>query len=219
MAQVVLTYPKLTKSIGGFVIDAFISENYKFSNNVTEIPVEEGDTVTDNISENPDEISIEGFIGNVEFVSNDVEIIDETLKSYAQAIPDKKKRIRSAYKELLRLKRAREPINLVTGLDTYTNMVITEFNIPRDVETGADLHFTMSFKKLPIIRSETVEMSVSNAPDTPAGDQVQSTAKTGIQGKKEESDSLLKQWYKQEVKAGNVTTAEYQERWGEPYLG
>lgn len=217
MAQIVLTYPQLTKSIGGFVIDAFISENYSFSNNVTEIPVEEGDTITDNISENPDEIEIEGFIGNVEFVSSD-KVDDESLLSMTQAVPDKKKRIRSAYQELLRLKRAKQPVNLVTGLDTYTDMVITDLSIPRDVETGADLHFTMTFRKLPIIRSETVELSVSNAPKTSASEQVQSTAKTGIQSKKEEQDSLLKQWYKEEVKSGNVTPEEYEQRWGEPFI-
>ncbi len=212
MSKLVLTFPKITKSIGGFVIDCFISENYRFTNEVSEIPVEEGSTITDNIYNKPDEITIEGFISNVKYVSYNA------ITMFKGGIPDRQKRIRTAYKELLRLKQAREPIDLSTGLDVYKNMVITDFDIPRDVETGADLHFTMTFKKLPIIRSETVAISIANVPSTSASNQIQSTAETGIQNKKEEKDNLLKQWYKQEVKNGNVSSSEYQTRWGEPFI-
>ena len=88
-------------------------------------------------------------------------------------------------------------------------MVITNLNIPRDVQTGADLHFTMSLKKLPIIHSETVQISVSNAPATSAGDAIQSTAETGAQAKQQADDDIIKQTRKQWVKNGMMSKEDY----------
>jgi hypothetical protein len=40
MGIVNLTYRPTEKSIGGFVIDAFLSEVYQFTNEVTDVPVD-----------------------------------------------------------------------------------------------------------------------------------------------------------------------------------
>lgn len=208
MAQATLVYKTPAKSIGGITVDAFMSENYNFSNEVSEIPIEEGVTVTDNVIENPDEIQIEGFFGKYEFKAEN-SMSDQKLASISAKIPNVMQRVKRYYQELLRLKKAREPLTLVTGLDTFDNMVITNLNIPRDVQTGADLHFTMSLKKLPIIHSETVQISVSNAPVTSASDMIQSTAETGTQAKQQADNDIIKQTRKQWVKNGMMSKEDY----------
>jgi hypothetical protein len=169
------TYQKTPKSIGGFEIDAFISEHYSFNNSVTDIPVEEGSNVADNVVEESDTIQISAFIGKTAF-----EVWEGDIPQSPEDIPaeDPKSRIRAAYQELLRLKREKQPVDVVMGLDTFSNMVITSFDIDREVETGADLPFEMSFKRILIVKSETTTVNAAG----PSGDQVAGTSSVGTAG-------------------------------------
>lgn len=216
MAQATLVYKVPSKSIGGITVDAFLSESYSFANEVSEIPIEEGVTVTDHVTESPDEISVQGFFGKYEFSANNT-MNDEKLASISKKLPNAMQRVKYYYQELLRLKQAREPITLVTGLDTFSDMIITSLSIPRDVETGADLHFSMTLKKLPIVHSETVKISVSNAPETSAGDAIQNTAETGTQAKSEAQDDIVRQVRKSWVSSGLMSEDRYVELEKVPY--
>jgi hypothetical protein len=146
------TFPIGEKSIGGFVIDAFLVETYNFANSLTNLTVEEGDNISDHVVEEPDTLEIEAFIGQTKFETFSG-MVDLDL-SNIEIPDDPKSRIRQAYHELLRMKRERQPVTVVTGLDTLPDMVITSFNISRDVETGADLPFSMSFQKIKTVKSE-----------------------------------------------------------------
>jgi len=210
------TYPIGEKSIGGFVIDAFLVETYNFANRLTNLTVEEGDNISDHVTEEPDTIEIEAFIGQTEFKtamgSSDTDL------SKVEIPEDPKSRIRQAYHELLRMKRERQPIDVVTGLDTYTDMVITSFNISRDVETGEDLPFTMSFQKIKTVKSEETQISVSSKGGA-GGDQAARIANVGNvgSGNKIEDENSFKEKWRQWVRAGMGTKEEYQEQWGVPY--
>lgn len=217
MALATMIYKTPQKSIGGITVDAFLSENYTFTNQVSELPIEEGSTVTDNIVEEPFEITIEGFFGKYEFQATDT-MSDSQLQQLSNKIPNFMQRVNFYYQELLRLKQDRQPITIVTGLDTFDSMVITSLNIPRDVSSGADLHFTMTLRKLPIVNSETVQISVNNAPKSTASNTIQTTANVGVQSKQEASDDKIKQIHKNWVQSGMMKENEYVARWGEPYI-
>ena len=198
------TYNIPEKSIGGFVIDVFKEEKYSFTAETTDIPIEDGDIASDHVINRPCEIQISAFIGNAEFIVFDG----------PQEAGDKKQRIRAAYYELLRLKNKGEPLTLVTGLAAFPNMVITDFAISRDVETGADLPFDMIFKEIAVVKSETV--GIHRKPNLPSSDQVARTldmglaATTKIYGGKE-------QWRTMYRNSGgaNPTREEFYEKWGE----
>jgi hypothetical protein len=177
-----LTYHPTEKSIGGFVIDAFLSETYQFQNEVTDVPVEEGVNITDHVVEKADQIQISAFIGQTEFTAYDGDVPDN-LQSLSDV--DKKRRIINAYKELLRMKRERLPVTVVMGLDTFKNMIITSFNIGRDAETGADLAFDMSFIELKIVNSQSVEINSSQIASTSAVDQAGPTSNMGTAAKED----------------------------------
>ena len=161
------TYDIPQKSIGGFVIDVFREEKYNFSAEATDIPIEDGETAADHVVNRPSEIQISAFIGNAEFIVFDA----------PQQAGDPKQRIRAAYYELLRLKNEGKPLTLVTGLASYPNMVITDFSISRDVQTGTDLPFDMTFKEITVIKSETVAINIK--PNLSSSDQVARSANYG----------------------------------------
>jgi hypothetical protein len=174
MGIVTFAYQKTPKSIGGFEIDAFLSERYSFSNSVTEIPVEDGSQVNDHVTEQADEISVSAFIGKAEFEAWEGDIPESQEDLPAE---DPKARIKQAYFELLRLFREKQPLTVAMGLDTFDNMIITSFNIDREAANGADLPFEMSFKKLRVIKSETTAINASGS--GAGGDQAAGTANAG----------------------------------------
>ena len=53
------TYPIREKSIGGFVIDAFLVESYNYENRVTNLTVEDGSIISENVVEEPDRLDKE----------------------------------------------------------------------------------------------------------------------------------------------------------------
>jgi hypothetical protein len=212
--KVTFKYQIGTKSIGGFEIDAFLVEKYNFANRVTELPVEEGSNISDHVTEEPDTISIEAFIGQAKFEVYDGRIPDDLSKLN---IPDPKARVRQAHHELLRMKREKQPVDIVTGLDTFTNMVITNYSFDRDVETGANLPFSMTFRNIKTVKSEETAIN-SSLSDSSAKDQATSTANVGsASSEKVVEENSLKERWRQWVKMGNATAEEYQEQWGVPY--
>jgi hypothetical protein len=212
MGVVKFTYQIPPKSIGGFEIDCFLNEHISHSNSVTDIPVEDGDNIADHVIENADEIQIKAFIGQAEFKE-----WEGKLPESSDDIPveDQKARIKQKYLELLRLKRERQPVDVVMGLATFNKMVITAFEIDRNVETGADLPFDMTFKSVRIVKSETTTINASSTGAT--GDQVAGTQNKGTVGsdKVDPVSNYMKTQWKQSVEAGRTTPDEYQEKWEE----
>jgi len=211
-ATVNFTYPIGEKSIGGFVIDAFLVETYNFANRLTNLTVEEGDNISDHVVEEPDTIDIEAFIGQTKFETNS-ETPDTDLSKVE--IPDNpKSRIQQAYHELLRMKRERQPVDVVTGLDTFTDMIITSLNISRDVETGSDLPFSMSFQKIKTVKSEETQISASALSSGGAG--AGGTANVGNTGTEEVNDSI--EMWRQRYRANHgmhPTKQDFFDYWGE----
>jgi hypothetical protein len=209
------TYSIGEKSIGGFAIDAFLVESYNYANRLTNLTVEEGSNISDHVVEESDTIDIEAFIGQTDFKTSMGS--SDTGLSKVEIPDDPKSRIRQAYHELLRMKRERQPVDVVTGLDTFTDTVITSFSISRDVETGSDLPFSMSFQKIKTVKSEETQISVS-ASSGGGGDQAAGTANVGNVGKtKIEDENSLKVRCRQHVQMGLMRPSEYQEWWGIPY--
>jgi hypothetical protein len=119
---------------------------------------------------------------------------------------------------LLRLKRTKKEVELTTGLGVYTDMIITAFNIDRDVETGANLPFSMEFKKIKIVKSQTVEISAASPPPPGSGDgadQAASTTNEGTASTQQPEVNQNKEAWKRNVAQGKKTREEYFREWGE----
>jgi hypothetical protein len=172
-------YQTPEKSVGGFVIDVCETEDYDFSNEMTDIPVEEGENIADNVVENQDEITINAFIADVKF--------DGTESGRRQ----------SAHEALLKLKRARQPLDVVLGLskNPFKNMVIASYHPSRNKGNGLDLAFTMTLKSVKIAKSQTTKIGAEKLPETSAKEQAQSASEMGTEGKEEGTpDEHKVQW-------------------------
>jgi hypothetical protein len=125
-------------------------------------------------------------------------------------------RVRQAYQELKKLVKEKKLVDVVLGLETFTNMAITAFSIDREAETGANLPFSMEFKKLKIVHSDTTKINASNA--GPGGGQTGSTTNAGTSGTEQPQDSIAKEEWRRQIRAGGpATPADYLRKWGVPY--
>jgi hypothetical protein len=214
--QVAFQYQIPKKMIGTYIVDAFIAEHYQFSNSVTDIPVEEGSNINDHIVEDQDVISVEAFIGNTAF---EVVTKDGNTVSNLQA-PERMARVRQAYQELKKLAKSKKLLDVVLGLETFTGMAITSFVIDREAETGANLPFTMEFKKLKIVHSDTTKINASNKEAGPGGDQTGGTLNAGTSGTEQpDNDAAKAEWrfYVRQQKESPQAKSDYQREFGVPY--
>jgi hypothetical protein len=113
----------------------------------------------------------------------------------------------------------RQPLDVVLGLDTFHDMVITTFDIDRDAATGANLPFDMTFKNIRIVKSEKTTINSSTAP---AGDQTSRTVDFGTAGTKkiEDGSNRSREEWRQWVQEQNLSRdalLDYEEKWGVPY--
>jgi uncharacterized protein YbcI len=215
MPEIAFQYQIPKKMIGTYIVDAFLAEHYNFSNSVTDIPVEEGSNIADHIVEDQDVISVEAFIGNTAF---EVITVDGNSVSNLEA-PDRMARVKQAYQELKKLMKEKKLVDVVLGLETFTGMAITSFVIDREAETGANLPFTMEFKKLKIVHSDTTQINASNTEAGSSGDQTGGTTNAGTSGTEQSQNSIAKEEWKRQIRAGGpATPADYEREFKEPYI-
>jgi hypothetical protein len=137
--------------IDGYLIDASLTETHKLSSNVTKYPVESGAKITDHISNEPREVTIEGIvsdtpIGNV-----------ATVRASATASPTGSLDFLPSDEALAKLEalwESREPVPIQTTLaggKSYENMALMDLDIPVDETTGHALRFTATFQQIKIV--------------------------------------------------------------------
>jgi hypothetical protein len=150
--------------IAGFRIDASISERHSYQAEATEFPVESGSTISDNIRNLPIEVSIEGIVSNTplgELATVRGEGGDVTLND-GSVVPAQTP-VELARAKFEGIWRARQPITIITTLDTYKNMVMTSLEIPRTAsDGGADAYrFSATFRQVTIVTTERISVTVA----------------------------------------------------------
>jgi len=134
--------------IDGFTIDAATSEETRFSSEISEFPVEEGIGVTDNVRNLPIELTIEGVVSNTPLrpLSDVRSILTPPAEEFL------------AHMELIH--QFREPVTVETDTRAYGDMVLQDFNIPRDARTGDALVFRATFRQIDIVTNDRKEILV-----------------------------------------------------------
>lgn len=125
--------------IGSLQLDATISENHVATAQITNEPVEQGSNISDHIVNDPEEITIEGFITNTPVTGG--------FGNNTQA----------AFDTLFQLREARQLITVVTAYRVYSDMAIRRIAIPRDRFTGQSLRFTVDLVK--VIKAGSTSLS------------------------------------------------------------
>jgi hypothetical protein len=73
-------------------------------------------------------------------------------------------------------------VQVITDLETYSNMAVTSVTVPRKVEDGAGAPFSVNLEEIQIVSTKTVD---APKPAEPLGQTKKSTAKSGTTDPKE----------------------------------
>ena len=147
-----LFYPKEGYSVGEIDIDLILDENHSKHAVVTENPLQDGRSVSDGIYLQLREGSLTALVSNHSL--KHVQKIDdekqnaETLMNMAQWKDQLKNRARDAWNDLKDLMDKKQPVKIVTSLETYDNVVITDIETSRDGETGEALEIMINFRQI-----------------------------------------------------------------------
>lgn len=120
--------------IGDIVVDCVLSESHSYESEVTEDPVESGGTISDNVRNNPIEVTMECLVTNAPLDGPPADGSSPSFTTLAR---------------LLKIRADREPIPISTSLRTYENMVMRSLVVTRNTEDA--LRFTAVFRELEIV--------------------------------------------------------------------
>ncbi len=160
--------------VGGVEVDAVISENHRYNSLVTANPIENGSIVSDHVVNLPIILEMEGRFTDTPFgflstliASSAVGALTTGLGA-AQATAGLTQAAAAAllgesrpgvsktkFNLLVALATSRSKIVIVTGLQTYRNMVVESLSAPRAGRDGRSIRFNATFKELLVAGDES----------------------------------------------------------------
>lgn len=118
--------------IGSIPLDALLDETTKLSSNVTDYPVEEGSPINDHVANASERLMLRGVVTGAGLI-----LFQGGGRSKLIAT-----------KEMFReLHESRTEITIVTGSDTYVDVVMTDLDITRN-SAEEKLNISVEFKKI-----------------------------------------------------------------------
>lgn len=127
-------------SIGSLIVEATLSENHEASSKVTLFPIENGFEISDHIINEPQRVTIEGFISDTP--------LDGFNGNNAQ----------NAFDTLYEMRDNKELISVITGFKVYENMAITNISVPRDTSTGKAIRFSVELVEVVKVGSSSLDI-------------------------------------------------------------
>ena len=175
-----------------FAIDCVTSETHSYSGSATEFPIEKGGVITDHVDIKPDVLTISGI------QSDHPSDILSFVHSVKDMIANAPKKSKAAYDELEKAFKKREPLIVTTQLKPFENMIITNFNVPRDTTTTNALKFSIEFKQVYFVETtEEIEVPAQEVEKkavkkTDTGKKAPKTAPAPVAAKAVEDTAALK---------------------------
>ena len=156
--------------VDGFPIDAAVTEDHAYDNEVTDFPVEKGADITDHVRPKPLRITMEGFISGTP-IGN----VASHATRQGGLLP-----VDNGLAKLIGLRDNPEPVTVTTSLATYQSMILSTLSIPREPGEAYQIHFKATFVQVIIITNNRTTVRTA----TPGGQAMQQVgqqlAKLGI---------------------------------------
>lgn len=138
-------------SIGMIQIDANLSEDHSWSNDVPQHNVESGYSVSDAIISRPMVLKLECIVS-----------ASPIQKMKIQGA----ERVQMTYSKIRQLAEGKKLVNVVTGISGYYNMVIVDLSIPRKGDDGAVLIFNITLQHVVVATSSSDYTANASAQDS-----------------------------------------------------
>ena len=151
--HVCLFYPKEGYKVGSVELDLILDEDHSKSAQVTENPLQDGRAISDGIFLELQEGSLTGLVTNhsvkiAEKRAKQLELQDsETLMAEAKNY-QLENRARQAWIDLKAVMDAKQPVTIVTSLEVYDNVAITNISTERNGDSGDALEIKVSFSQI-----------------------------------------------------------------------
>jgi hypothetical protein len=147
-------------------VDVTVSENYEHPSEVTDHPVETGSNITDHVRPGNETCRFECIVSNtpIEVPRTHMDGIGGSMRAVGLSIGGNAKmlqfdgpfnRVRSVHEQILLLRKNRTIVNIFTGFQSVTGVVISSYNVQRNPETGAALSFTIEYRKIRVVETAT----------------------------------------------------------------
>lgn len=163
---VALLFKKQLAQIDSLVLDASVSESHTVEVQITDHPVEQGVDVTDHRRRKPRQLTIEGIVSNTPLpqVSDPTTLVtvgNVTFQSLSAGSTADTVPALNAYQTLLALADSPKLITVITALQTYENMTLSNLSVPRDASVGQSLHFTATLREIKLVRNDVAQVSAN----------------------------------------------------------
>ena len=151
--HVCLFYPKEGYKVGSVELDLILDEDHSKSAQVTENPMQDGRAISDGIFLELQEGSLTGLVTNhsvkrAEERAKQLELQDsETLMAEAENY-QLENRAKQAWVDLKAVMDAKQPVTIVTSLEVYDNVAITNISTERNGDSGDALEIKVSFRQI-----------------------------------------------------------------------
>lgn len=151
--HVCLFYPKEGYKVGSVELDLILDEDHSKSAQVTENPLQDGRAISDGIFLELQEGSLTGLVTNhsvkiAEERAKQLELQDsETLMAEAENY-QLENRAKRAWVDLKAVMDAKQPVTIVTSLEVYDNVAITNISTERNGDSGDALEIKVSFRQI-----------------------------------------------------------------------
>lgn len=146
--------------------DAVPSETHSMEGELTEYPIETSadhetaDVVNDHFLKRPRNLSYEAVITNSPMILGPA-VIGQMIAGAVQGKDVLKKPAQTAYETLRDLWDSKTPVDIVTGIETYTNMMIESIGVPRTAEDGDSLKFSIKMKRFNFTETQTIPIAAN----------------------------------------------------------
>lgn len=148
-----LFYPKDGYKVGSVDLDLILDEDHSKSAQVTENPLQDGRAISDGIFLELQEGSLTGLVTNhsvkrAEERAKQLDFQDsETLMAEAENY-QLENRAKQAWVDLKAVMDATQPVTIVTSLEVYDNVAITNISTERNGDSGDALEIKVLFRQI-----------------------------------------------------------------------
>ena len=136
-----------TLGIQGLPFDLFISEEHSLEFKISDHPLQDGNTVSDHVTQELRSVSIDGLFTNhpMRYKDDEVEVSIDGAGGTAAELSNV---ALQKYLALEDLAKRREPVQLVTSLVNYPEMIITSVKASRNEKSGESIRFSMTLREV-----------------------------------------------------------------------
>ena len=167
--HVCLFYPKEGYKVGSVELDLILDEDHSKSAQVTENPLQDGRAISDGIFLELQEGSLTGLVTNhsvkiAEERAKQLELqVSETLMAEAENYK-LENRAKQAWVDLKAVMDAKQPVTIVTSLEVYDNVAITNISTERNGDSGDALEIKVSFRQILTVSLKEHEVTAQVQP-------------------------------------------------------